>query len=163
MEIFNLFFIIGLSGPELPKWPKQKNSCFKMWLIDQLCIELETCRTFFDLWYCKTFMDGSCYGWFAQVKAQMAYWRICKVGVWYLSAICLLSDVIKHHRRQNDNRKAFCKLRNSLWVPLYQTGFQKSNFWLDCKVSGCKSNLIIRSVKLKYILLGQCKYKSGTK
>ena len=26
--------------PELPKRPKQKNSCSKMWLIDQLYIEL---------------------------------------------------------------------------------------------------------------------------
>ena len=26
--------------PELPKWPKQKNLCFKMWLIYQLYIEL---------------------------------------------------------------------------------------------------------------------------
>jgi hypothetical protein len=26
--------------PELPKQPKQKNSCSKMWLIDQLYIEL---------------------------------------------------------------------------------------------------------------------------
>ena len=26
--------------PELPKWPKQKNSCSKMWLIDKLFIEL---------------------------------------------------------------------------------------------------------------------------
>ena len=26
--------------PELPKWPKQKNSCYKMWLIEQLYIEL---------------------------------------------------------------------------------------------------------------------------
>ena len=26
--------------PELPKGPKQKNSCFKMWLIDQLYIKL---------------------------------------------------------------------------------------------------------------------------
>ena len=26
--------------PELPKWPKQKNSCSKMWLIDQLYIKL---------------------------------------------------------------------------------------------------------------------------
>ena len=28
------------SCPELPKWPKQKNSSSKMWLIDQLYIEL---------------------------------------------------------------------------------------------------------------------------
>ena len=28
--------------PELPKLPKQKNSCFKLWLIDQLYIELGT-------------------------------------------------------------------------------------------------------------------------
>ena len=28
--------------PELPKWPKQKNSCSKMWLIDQLYIKLAT-------------------------------------------------------------------------------------------------------------------------
>ena len=26
--------------PELPKWPKKKNSCSKMWLIDQLYIKL---------------------------------------------------------------------------------------------------------------------------
>ena len=26
--------------PELPKWPKQKNSCSKMWPTDQLYIEL---------------------------------------------------------------------------------------------------------------------------
>ena len=26
--------------PELPKWPKQKNSCSKIWLIDQLYIKL---------------------------------------------------------------------------------------------------------------------------
>ena len=26
--------------PELPKWPKQKNLCSKMWLIDQLYIKL---------------------------------------------------------------------------------------------------------------------------
>ena len=26
--------------PELPKWPKQKNSCSKLWLIDQWYIEL---------------------------------------------------------------------------------------------------------------------------
>ena len=28
--------------PELPKRPKQNNSCFKMWLIDQLYIKLGT-------------------------------------------------------------------------------------------------------------------------
>ena len=26
--------------PELPKWPKQKNLCSKMWLIDQMHIKL---------------------------------------------------------------------------------------------------------------------------
>ena len=30
--------------PELPKWPKQKNSCSKLWPIDQLYIELGNCR-----------------------------------------------------------------------------------------------------------------------
>ena len=34
-EILKFFF-----HPELPKWPKQKNSCFQMLLIDQLYIEL---------------------------------------------------------------------------------------------------------------------------
>ena len=29
--------------PDLPKWPKQKNSCSKMWLIDQLYIKLGCC------------------------------------------------------------------------------------------------------------------------
>ena len=33
----NCFFFLT---PELPKQPKQKNSCFKMWLIDQLHIKL---------------------------------------------------------------------------------------------------------------------------
>ena len=26
--------------PWVPKWPKQKNSCYEMWPIDQLCIKL---------------------------------------------------------------------------------------------------------------------------
>ena len=34
------FFIAALSCPELPKRPKQKNSCSKMWLIDHLYIKL---------------------------------------------------------------------------------------------------------------------------
>ena len=34
---------------ELPKLPKQKNSCSKMWLIDQLYIELGT-ESFSGLW-----------------------------------------------------------------------------------------------------------------
>jgi hypothetical protein len=33
MHLFSLL-------PAQPKWPKQKNSCFKMWLLDQLYIEL---------------------------------------------------------------------------------------------------------------------------
>ena len=28
------------STPKLPNWPKQKNSCSKLWLLDQLYIEL---------------------------------------------------------------------------------------------------------------------------
>ena len=35
--------------PELPKRPKQKNSCSKMWLIDQLYIELGYCEIKLDL------------------------------------------------------------------------------------------------------------------
>ena len=37
-EILN-FFIIPYC-PDLPNWPKQKNSCSKMWLINQLYIKL---------------------------------------------------------------------------------------------------------------------------
>jgi hypothetical protein len=33
---YSIFF-----QPELPKRPKQKNSCSKMWLIDQLYIKLK--------------------------------------------------------------------------------------------------------------------------
>ena len=38
----------------LPKWPKQKNSCSKMWLIDQLYIKL-------GIKYCLLFLKGPLY------------------------------------------------------------------------------------------------------
>ena len=37
--------------PELPKQPKQKNSCSKLWLIDQLYIELDFCPCIFTTYF----------------------------------------------------------------------------------------------------------------
>ena len=53
--------------PWLPKWPKQKNSCSKMWPIDQLYIELGM-------------VDIACKKWFlfqVEIKTN-CYWNCCQ-------------------------------------------------------------------------------------
>ena len=72
----------ALSCPELPKQPKQKNSCSKMWFIDQLYIELgqKAWKLFSEYQLLRTWIGiVSWFDWYTKQKFDKTFCTVYKV------------------------------------------------------------------------------------